>query len=128
MARVSLLVIFVFIISSWVFGDVEDKPNPVVKRPEIVRLISATKDKQLRAQLPRVEDEEIQKILDDPELIFYSDTEIPPAYQDWSSGLQGVHSPSYNISSNRSEPFGNGNHTNEFYCFCIGQPFGRILV
>lgn len=109
MARISISLILVSLISPWTLGDVADKPNPVTKRPEIVRLISAKKDKQLRAQLPRVEDEDIQKIFDDPSLIFYSDREIPPAYQDWSSGLQGVHSPSYNISSNRSEPFGNGN-------------------
>jgi hypothetical protein len=71
--------------------------------------MSAAKDQQLRKQLPRVYDERVQEILDDPALILYTESEMPAAYQDWSSGLPGVHSPSYNVSANNSEPFGNGN-------------------
>lgn len=74
-----------------------------------VRLMSAHKDVELRERLPKVNDEEVQQILDDPTLIFYTDREIPAAYQDWGSGLPGIHSPSYNISANGSEPHGNGN-------------------
>ena len=43
------------------------------------------------------------------DLIFYNDSVMPAAYQDWDGGLQGVHSPSYNISAVRSEPIGNAN-------------------
>lgn len=35
--------------------------------------------------------------------------EMSAAYQDWDGGLRGVHSPFYNISAVRSEPFGNAN-------------------
>ena len=73
------------------------------------RLMPVSKDAQLRRQLPRVDDKQIQAILNDPSLVFYTNAEMPSAYQDWSSGLPGVHSPSYNISANNSEPFGNGN-------------------
>ena len=37
--------------------------------------------------------------------MLYTEAEMPPAYQDWRGDLQGVHSPSYNISANGSEPF-----------------------
>ncbi len=71
--------------------------------------MSAAKDAKLRAQLPKVESEEIQRLLNDPTLILYTDSEMPPAYQDWSSGLPGIHSPDYNLSANNTEPHGNGN-------------------
>jgi hypothetical protein len=71
--------------------------------------MSAAKDQQLRRQLPNVYDDRVQEILDDPALILYTDSEMPAAYQDWSSGLPGIHSPTYNVSANNSEPFGNGN-------------------
>jgi hypothetical protein len=74
-----------------------------------IRLMSEAKDDKLRSQLPKVNNAKLQQILDDPTLILYTDAEIPSAYQDWSSGLQGIHSPSYNVSANRSEPYGNGN-------------------
>jgi hypothetical protein len=75
----------------------------------VFRLVSAHRDRQLRAQLPQVEEQRVQQVLQDPALILFSDAEMPPAYQDWSSGLPGVHSPDYNISANGSEPYGNGN-------------------
>jgi hypothetical protein len=71
--------------------------------------MSSAKDQRLRRQLPDVDNEVISKLLNDPALILYSDAEIPPAYQDWSSGLPGVHTPQYNVSANNTEPFGNGN-------------------
>ncbi|MCI0638137.1 MAG: hypothetical protein L0Y72_05075 [Gemmataceae bacterium] len=43
------------------------------------------------------------------DLIFYDESVMPHAYQDWDGGLPGVHSPSYNISAIRGEPFGNAN-------------------
>ena len=92
------------------FADYGPKPNLGAKKlPTTVRLMASAKEQRLRAQLPKVENEDVQRILDDPALVLYSDTEVPPAYQDWSSGLPGVHAPNYNVSANRSEPFGNGN-------------------
>jgi hypothetical protein len=81
----------------------------VRRSPEPVRLMSPQKEAKLRAHLPEVNDPQIQAILDDTDLILYTEEEIPTAYQDWSSGLPGIHSPDYNVSANGSEPFGNGN-------------------
>ncbi|MCS7046497.1 MAG: hypothetical protein NZO58_09095 [Gemmataceae bacterium] len=53
------------------------------------------------------------------DLIFYDEEVMPPAYQDWSGALRGVHSPSYNISAVRSEPIGNANRE-----FPWGAPAG----
>ncbi len=74
-----------------------------------VHLMSAKSEDRLRKMLPKVADADLQKILDDPRLILYTDHEMPRAYQMWSGDLQGVHSPYYNISANGSEPYGNGN-------------------
>lgn len=91
--------------------------KPVVKGH--VRLMSAEKEQRLRRYLPVVDDGAIQDVLDDERLILYSEAEMPPAYQDWSGDLQGVHSPRYNISANGAEPFGNGNRE-----FPWGAPAG----
>jgi hypothetical protein len=53
------------------------------------------------------------------DIIFYNDGVMPPAYQDWDGALQGVHSPSYNISAVRGEPIGNANRE-----FPWGSPAG----
>src|SRR5262249_24586288 len=53
------------------------------------------------------------------DIIFYNEDVMPPAYQDWDGGLQGVHSPSYNVSAVRSEPIGNANRE-----FPWGSPAG----
>ncbi len=73
------------------------------------QLMSQEKQALLRKCLPDVDDAEIQGILDDPDLLFYTDAEMPPAYQLWDGQLQGLHAPQYNISANHSEPHGNGN-------------------
>jgi len=75
----------------------------------VVRLMAEKQERHLRNLLPRVEDEEVQKILDDPMLILYTDNEMPKAYQFLDGMLPGIHRVSYNISANGSEPFGNGN-------------------
>ena len=85
-------------------GQVDSTPEPA--RPEIM---SQEKYERLRALLPDVADARIQKVLQDGRLILYTDAEMPKAYQDWDGGLQGVHSPEYNISANASEPHGNAN-------------------
>ena len=81
------------------------KPEPT--RP--VRLVSEAREAQLRELLPQVSDKQYRKLLHDPDLMFYTDREMPPAYQLWGSSLQGVHAPDYNISAGDGEPFGNGN-------------------
>ena len=53
------------------------------------------------------------------DIIFYDERAMPPAYQDWDGALQGIHSPSYNISAVRSEPIGNANRE-----FPWGSPAG----
>src|SRR5262245_32947838 len=53
------------------------------------------------------------------DIIFYNDSVMPAAYQDWDGGLQGLHSPLYNISAVRSEPIGNANRE-----FPWGSPAG----
>lgn len=84
-----------------------------------LQLMSAKKEARLRALLPRVADAEMRKVLSDPNLILYTDDEIPRAYQFWSGDLPGVHLANYNISANGSEPFGNGNRE-----FPWGHPAG----
>jgi hypothetical protein len=53
------------------------------------------------------------------DIVFYNDQVMPAAYQDWDGGLQGVHSPSYNISAVAGEPIGNANRE-----FPWGSPAG----
>jgi hypothetical protein len=81
--------------------------------------MSDEKEQRLRKMLPRVDNPELQKILQDPRLILYTEQEMPRAFQDWSGNLQGVHSAYYNISANGSEPYGNGNRE-----FPWGSPAG----
>ena len=85
--------------------------------------MSAEKEQRLRKMLPQVADADLQKILDDPRLILYTEREIPRAYQFFTGGLQGVHSAYYNISADGSEPYGNGNRE-----FPWGQPAGMQRV
>lgn len=80
-----------------------------IRSQAMVQLAPASKETRLRQYLPKVDDPGVQAILDDPALVLYTQSEIPTAYQDWSSGLPGIHSPSYNVSANNREPFGNGN-------------------
>ena len=99
--RFCAMAIAVMVVSGSVVAEEEDtKP---------FQLMSESREVEFREQLPKVDDEWVQGILDDPALILYSAVEMPPAYQDWSSGLTGIHSPSYNVSANRREPVGNAN-------------------
>jgi len=84
-----------------------------------VHLMPATKEQRLRALLPKLEDSQLQAILDDPRLILYTEQEMPRAFQLWNGSLMGVHSAYYNISSSGSEPYGNGNRE-----FPWGTPAG----
>ncbi len=73
------------------------------------RLMSREREELLRGSLPKVDDPDVQAMLNDPTLILYTDVEMPGAYQFWDGALQGVHRVDYNISADNSEPFGNGN-------------------
>jgi hypothetical protein len=74
-----------------------------------VRLTSEHNEALLRRFLPAVDSQKVQQVLADPSLILYTEAEMPRAYQHWQGDLQGIHSPSYNISAVAGERFGNGN-------------------
>ena len=82
---------------------------------EPFRLMSPEMDRAMRKYLPPVDDPELQKILDDPHLLLYSEREIPPAYQIWNArggdAPLGLHDPRFNISLalGGDDPIGNGN-------------------
>lgn len=79
------------------------------------QLMPAAKVERLRRYFPQVEDESLQQVLNDPQLILYTDAEMPRAYQIWDGAFQGVHSSHYNISAGAEEQAkghgegGNGN-------------------
>jgi hypothetical protein len=85
----------------------------------VARLMTPAKESVYRRLLPKVDDEQMQSILDDPTLILYTDDEMPRAYQFWNGAFPGIHAVNYNISANDSEPFGNGNRE-----FPWGAPAG----
>jgi hypothetical protein len=73
------------------------------------RLVSDDTHERLMGFFPRTCDPWLGA-LKTKDIIFYDDRVIPPAYQDWGSGLPGIHSPLYNISASKpAEPFGNAN-------------------
>lgn len=119
MSRSVLLLVFavsIALTSATPLQAVVEENQP---KAAVFRFMSAERDQVFRDCLPRVEDPAMQAILDDPRLILYTDREMPPAYQQWRGDLQGVHSPSYNISAAGNEPFGNGNRE-----FPWGHPAG----
>ncbi len=86
-------------------------------------LMSDERTEQWRRFIPRVDDPKVQAVLDDPALIIYTDNEMPRAYQKWSGGLNGIHSPYYNISGGDFLRIGNGNIE-----FPWGKPVGTHVV
>ena len=90
---------------------------PVEKKPRL-RLVSDQKHALYLSFWPKSKDPWLND-LKKKDLIFYNDAVMPAAYQDWDGGLQGVHSPSYNISAVRGEPIGNANRE-----FPWGSPAG----
>lgn len=88
-------------------GVIDSEVEQVEEAP--FQFTSEKKSQTLRERLPVVGDPSIQAILNDPSLMFYTEAEMPPAYQFWDGQLQGVHSVNYNISADGGEPFGNGN-------------------
>lgn len=105
---VSLLLICIFSHNSF------SCPSDVLEQP-VVRLVSKEREIQLRKLLPKTNDKTLQELLDKP-LIFYTDEEMPRAYQ--HDG--GFHDVFYNISATQPvEPFGNPNRE-----FPWGHPAG----
>jgi hypothetical protein len=74
-----------------------------------VQLMSRERVATYRRLLPDVDDARVAELLADPELVLYSEYEMPKAYQFWDGAFPGVHSVRYNISAGADEPFGNGN-------------------
>lgn len=75
------------------------------------------------AILPKVADITVNARMKSDSVFYYSDKTMPKAYQDFEGALIGIHSPSYNISANYSEPYGNGNIE-----FPWGKPAGMHRV
>lgn len=73
-------------------------------RTKTLRLMSEADDTDTRKMLPKTNDEWLNELFS-KDLIFYTDKEMPRAYQHEA----GVHSPSYNISAVPTEPHGNAN-------------------
>jgi hypothetical protein len=79
------------------------------------QLVSESKARQLRRFFPKVDDPQTQAVLDDPQLLLYTNAEMPRAYQFWDGAFPGIHSAGYNISSGAAEQAkghgrgGNGN-------------------
>lgn len=69
-----------------------------------VKLMSETKETVYRSMIPKLPIEMIKE-----RTLFYTESEMPKAHQDWESLIQGITDSRENVSGNRSEPFGNGN-------------------
>ncbi|HEY4308383.1 MAG TPA: hypothetical protein VGN12_02925 [Pirellulales bacterium] len=113
------LVVASIVLTTSTARSMTDAPPAEAKREALVRLMPEKSEKRLRDYLPKVADPEVQAIFEDPQLIVYTDREMPKAYQFWNGQMPGVHRASYNISANGSEPFGNGNRE-----FPWGAPAG----
>jgi hypothetical protein len=77
--------------------------------------MSDSKAQRLRRFFPQVDDPQVQALINDSQLILYTDAEMPRAYQFWDGAFPGVHSANYNISADAGEQSkghgrgGNGN-------------------
>lgn len=103
-----------------------------------------TEDTRLRMLLPRTDSEKVNRLLRSPNLIVYTEAEVPLARQVWNSRSSGVHSPQYDLSggSDRhgrgsghefpwSDPAGTHDvpmrHLIEFRAFHLPEVRGRLL-
>lgn len=81
------------------------------------------KEAKFRAIMPKVEASWLQVIINHPATIYYTNSEIPPAFQNYENGSTGVWSIFYNHAPNTSnEPYGNANRE-----FPWAKPFGTHL-
>jgi len=91
--------------STQAWSMMSDEPPVDGRKEALVRLMPAKKEGRLRDHLPKVADEEVQAILDDPRLILYTENEMPKAYQFWDGQMPGVHNANYTsrpTAANRS--------------------------
>lgn len=82
---------------------------------EPARLISAQKEKALRRLLPATDSEALEDLFAAPDLLFYTETEMPRAYQFRGGFLDA----NVNVSAKQGEPYGNCNRE-----FPWGHPAG----
>jgi len=75
-----------------------------------LRLLSDADHQSALKLWPTSNDAALNALKRDPRLTFYTEEVMPECHQDWSSGLPGLHSRSYNISAGQPvERFGNPN-------------------
>jgi hypothetical protein len=74
-----------------------------------LRLVSDEQHAEFMKFLPPTDDSWL-RVLKTKNIIFYTDDEMPPAYQIWDGLLPGIHSVYYNISADKPrERYGNPN-------------------
>jgi len=69
--------------------------------------MSRDRERAFRGIFPRTSDPDINVILTDPDLILYTNSEMPLARQIWSNVSSGIHSINYDISGG-ADSFGRG--------------------
>lgn len=82
-------------------GVYENKP--IVQQPKKIGgwgmwLMADNWERYYKSLFPHTSDNRINAVLNDPDLILYTDREIPLARQNWSNVSSGVHSILYDIS------------------------------
>lgn len=85
--------------------------------------MSREREAYFRGLLPRTSDEDINAVLTNPDLILYTDREIPLARQNWSGASSGIHSINYDLSGG-ADRFGRGSA----HEFPWADPAGTHLV
>ena len=109
-----LVLVFALLVFGAPLGTAQDQNQ----EQDALRLVSDKTHEVYLSYWPKSNDTWLNA-LKKKDLIFYNNRVMPPAYQDFGGALQGVHSPSYNISAVRSEPIGNANRE-----FPWGTPAG----
>jgi len=71
-----------------------------------VRLVSDAKDETYRRFIPALDPEQVPdwivSLKDNPDIIFYTDAEMPPRFQDWDAQSQGIYSTSRDTGSSNN--------------------------
>ena len=96
------------------------KGSPVVGTVIAVAMLVAgpltTSAENLRGFLPKVEDRTVAGVFANPATYWYTEQDMPPAYQTDSmvDGLATFHDPRYDLSGGADQKHGNGNGNTEF--------------
>lgn len=83
----------------------DQKPRPIAAASNSVQIIGQENLNAYRSMLPKVENEELNNILKDPNTIFFDRKSMVPAYQDPSTPVNGVRTSEPGF---RGAPFGKG--------------------